>query len=98
MSIERLKQVMLLEQFYDCVPEELKVYLMNKNYDALTEATHKADEYVTLHKISRTKRENSKLVKNKDNAYDNSKFNYKDKEKNMLQAIIIISILIVEIT
>ena len=42
----------------------MKVYLMVKNYDVLPEAAHKADEYVTLHKMSRTKGENDKVVKN----------------------------------
>ena len=28
-NIERLKQVMCLAKFYDCAPEEMKVYLMD---------------------------------------------------------------------
>ena len=64
---------MLLEQLYNCVLGEMKVCLMDKNYDVLTEAAHKNDEYVTLHKMSRTKRNNNKIAKNKNDAYDNSK-------------------------
>ena len=54
MSVEILKQVILLEQFYDCVPEEMKVYLKDKKYTVMSDAAQNADEYITLHKLSRT--------------------------------------------
>ena len=84
MSIESLKQVILLEQFYDCVPEEMKVYLKDKKYMALSDAAQNADEYVTLHKLSRTKGDN-KLQKNNDNAYNNNKYKPRDDRKDYAQ-------------
>ena len=84
MSIESLKQVILLEQLYDCVPEEMKVYLKDKKYMALSDAAQNADDYVTLHKLSRTKGDN-KLQKNNDNAYDNNKYKPRDDRKDYAQ-------------
>ena len=64
----------------------------------LTLAAHKANDFVTLPKMSRVKWDSNKVVNNTDNAYDNCKFNYKDNKKNMHKALIKTSIPIVEMT
>ena len=62
----------------------MKVYLKDKKYMALSDAAQNADEYVTLHKLSRTKGDN-KSQKNNDNAYDNNRYKPRDDRKDCAQ-------------
>ena len=84
MSVESLKQVILLEQFYDCVPEEMKVYLKDKKCTVLSDAAQNTDEYVILHKLSRTKGDNN-VHKSNDNAHDYSDCKRRDARNNYSQ-------------
>ena len=45
-----LKQVILKEQFFNQVPEDLRLYLLDKNPNNLIDAAKRADEYVALRK------------------------------------------------
>ena len=49
-DFEKLKELVLLEQFYNSVPNDLKVHLLDKTPDNLIQAARKADEYDVLHK------------------------------------------------
>ena len=71
MNYDRLLQVILLEQFYDRVSDDLKVYLMDKNFDNVMEAARKADEYITLHKLAKNGNANSNVHKNSQFNRDN---------------------------
>ena len=84
MIVESLKQVMLLEQFYDCVREEIKVYFKDKKYTVLSDATENADKYVTLHKLFRTIGD-SIVYKSNDNARDNINYKRRDERNNYSQ-------------
>ena len=45
-----LKQLMLREQFYEKVPQELKVHASEKKLTTLVEVVRALDEYTVLHK------------------------------------------------
>ena len=49
-DFESLKQLMLREQFYDKVPQDLKVHVSEKKRTSLVEVARAADEYAVLHK------------------------------------------------
>ncbi|KAM9440555.1 uncharacterized protein Hap1MRO34_025796 [Clarias gariepinus] len=49
-SFEQLKELMLLEEFKSCLPEQLVVYLNEQKIDVLSRAAVLADEFVLTHK------------------------------------------------
>ena len=49
-DFESLKQLMFREQFYDKVPQDLKVHVSEKKRTSLVEVARAADEYAVLHK------------------------------------------------
>ena len=49
-DFEKLKELVLLEQFYNSVPNDHKVHLLDKTPDNLIQAARKADEYDVFHK------------------------------------------------
>jgi hypothetical protein len=52
-DIDRLKQLILTEQFYERVTDEaMRSYLKDRGLTSLAEVARKADEYVLLHKRS----------------------------------------------
>ena len=50
-NIDRLKEIILLERFYDTVSEELRVWLLDKNPLTLKDVGKLADEYTIIHKV-----------------------------------------------
>ena len=48
--LNRLKELMLLEEFMNCVPEKIVVHLNEQNVSSLSEAAVMADEFVLTHK------------------------------------------------
>lgn len=50
-TFEQLCELLLLEQFYDTLPERMVTYLSERHVKTLTEAAAIADEYASTHKI-----------------------------------------------
>ena len=50
-TFEQLKELMLLEEFKNCVPKKIVVYLNERNVSSLSEAAVMADEFVLTHKV-----------------------------------------------
>ena len=49
-DLVKLRELVLVEEFKQCVPREIKVFLEENNADVLEEAAKKADEYALSHK------------------------------------------------
>ena len=47
---EKLRQLILVEEFKNCVPSEVRTYLDEKKADTLSQAAKLADDYVLTHK------------------------------------------------
>ena len=58
-NYDQLKQLLLLEEFKNCLPNDLKIYLNDHNVDTLCHAARCADEYTI-----RTKTQALKLLQN----------------------------------
>ena len=54
-DFKKLKELVLLEQFYNSVLNDLKVYLLDKTPDNLIQAARKVDKYDILHKTQGAK-------------------------------------------
>lgn len=50
-TFEQLKELMLLEEFKNCLPEKIVIYLNEQKVSALSEAAVFADEFVLTHKV-----------------------------------------------
>ena len=51
-NLDKLKQVLLLERFFETLPENIKLWLIDKNPTTLEEATRLADTYAVNHKVN----------------------------------------------
>ena len=51
-NIDRKKQVLLLERFFETLQMNIKLWLIDKNSTTLEEAAHLADTYAVNHKIN----------------------------------------------
>ncbi len=49
-SYDNLKQLMLVEQFMNKVPDDVREHLIDKGCNTLQDCARKADEYIALHK------------------------------------------------
>ena len=49
---EKLRQIILVEEFKKCVPSKVRTYLDEKKTDTLSQAAKLADNYVLTHKNS----------------------------------------------
>ena len=79
-----LKQVILKEQFYNQVPEDLRLYLLNKNPANLLDAAKRADEYVALRKQGKKLQVDGKHNNNKESGQFKKKV-YEQKRSNNVQ-------------
>ena len=51
-EFEKLRQLILVEEFKDCLPTEIKTYLDEQKVDNLHQAATRADDYALTHKNS----------------------------------------------
>ena len=51
-NLDRLKQILLLERFFDAVPENLKLWLIDQDPTTLEEAARLVDTYEVNHKVN----------------------------------------------
>ena len=51
-NYEKLRQLILVEKFKNCVPSEVRTYLDERKADTLSQAAVLADDYVLTHKNS----------------------------------------------
>ena len=51
-NYEKLRQLMLIEEFKKCLPSEIKTYIDEKKVDTLNQAAVMADDYILTHKAS----------------------------------------------
>ena len=56
--LERLREIILLERFYESLSDDLRVWLMDKDPQTLVEAAKLADTYTINHHIYTTPTEN----------------------------------------
>ena len=52
---EKLRQLILAEEFLNCVPEEVRVHLSEKKTDVTYEMAARADEYILTHRKTKEK-------------------------------------------
>ncbi len=75
-DFEGLKQMLLIEQFMNKVPDEVKQFLVDKNCGTLHECARRADEYAAVHKSMRLQQPksqqfpSSKLIVNTNSKYE----------------------------
>lgn len=61
-SLDDLRQLVLLEDFKNCLPSAVSTYLNERQPETLREAAVMADEYVLTHRISLTDRPRSEFL------------------------------------
>ena len=61
-QVDKLTEAMIIEQFLERIPDELRTYLMDKNLTTTKDVAKKADEYVSLHKSMRNAPTKSPVV------------------------------------
>ena len=49
-DVDALRQTMLLEQFFEVLPDDLKLWLADRKPNTLSAAAQLADQYVAIHK------------------------------------------------
>ena len=49
-NFDKLRQLLLIEEFKKCLPSEVKTYLDEKKAEMLSQAATLADDYVLTHK------------------------------------------------
>ena len=54
-DVERLRQLILAEEFLNCVPEEVRVHLSERKTDVSYEMAALADEYTLTHRKTKKK-------------------------------------------
>ena len=54
-DVEKLRQLILAEEFLNCVPEEVKVHLSERKTDVTYEMAALADEYILTHRKTKEK-------------------------------------------
>ena len=50
-EFEKLKHLILIEEFQNCVNDKIRCYLEEKDVSTLSEAAKRADEYVATHTV-----------------------------------------------
>ena len=61
--MEKLRQLILAEEFLNCVPEEVRVHLSERKTDVNYEMAALADEYILTHRKTKEKRYMGSRVK-----------------------------------
>ncbi len=54
-DIEKLQQLILAEEFLNCVPEEIRVHLSERKIDLSYDMTALVDEYTLTHRKTKEK-------------------------------------------
>ena len=54
-DVEKLRQLILAEEFLNCVPEEVRVHLSERKTDVNYEMAALADEYTLTHRKTKEK-------------------------------------------
>ena len=49
-KFEELKQVVLIEQYMSCLPDDIRIWLLDRNPTTFTNTTKLSDEYTAAHK------------------------------------------------
>ena len=49
-KFEKLKQVVLIEQYMSCLPDDIRIWLLDRNPTTLSDAAKLSDEYTAVHK------------------------------------------------
>jgi transposase InsO family protein len=75
-DLERIKQALLIEQFCENVPSDLKMWLVDKGPKTLDEAAKLADQYTVMHK-------NDRNARSKDVGDDHKHKGYSDVNKTV---------------
>ncbi|XP_061190377.1 uncharacterized protein LOC133198276 [Saccostrea echinata] len=99
-DFERLKQVILIEKFKNCIHSEIRTYLDEQKVETLEQAATAADDYALTHKVSFVKPSSEQRMNPSDGsrgAPDTSQVNHpklayseikgKDKKNESLQQI-----------
>ena len=77
---EKLRQLILMEEFKQCVLKEIKLHLEEVKVDVLDKAAVVADDYALTHKVIFSKK-NGHAAKGSSNTEDKVKKNDKSSEK-----------------
>lgn len=67
-DIEKLREVVLMEQFRDCLDPDLTIWLIDQNPNTLTEAARLADQYAAIRKHPK---DNAQYSYNKSTTFSN---------------------------
>ena len=63
-DIEKLRQTLLLEQFFQALPDDLKLWIVDQKTTTLPQAAQLCDQYVALHKSVSVKHETAGVDNN----------------------------------
>ena len=84
-NFEKLRQLILVEEFKNCVPSEVRTYLDEKKADTLSQAAILADDYVLTHKNSFNHRPVGSSQKSDSHVRPNN-YNFKGTPRNGSQS------------
>ena len=68
-NFERLQQIVLNEEFKNCIHSEIRTYLNEQKVETLEQAATAADDYVLTHKVSFVKPGQQKMTTCKSQSY-----------------------------
>ena len=61
-NYEKLRQLVLVEEFKKCLPSEVKTYIDKKKVETLNQAAVMADDYILTHKMPMGKPQSSSTL------------------------------------
>ena len=53
-EVEKLRQAMLLEQFFECLPDEMRLWLTDRKPTTISQAAQFADQFVAIRKTAKS--------------------------------------------
>ena len=68
-NFERLQQIILIEEFKNCIHSEIRTYLDEQKVETLEQAATAADDYALTHKVSFVKPGQQKMTTSKSQSY-----------------------------